>query len=90
MLEGGGEGGAGGGRGEVVMVKRLIIALQLSRIRILVGGGGKIFNRVGVSLRRSGQTVNKMSGVPQRADGRTYGLTAARGQKVAGDGVTTR
>lgn len=74
MLEGGGEGGVGSGRteGEVVMVKRLIIALQLSRIRILVGGGGKIFNGVRVSLRHSGQTVNKMSAVRQRADGRSY------------------
>lgn len=54
------------------MVKRLIIALQLSRIRILAGGGGKIFSRVGESLRRSGQTVNKMSGVRQTTDGQTY------------------
>lgn len=72
-MEGGGEGRGGSGRteGEVVMVKRLIIALQLSRIRILVGGGGKTFNRVRVSLRHSGQTVNKMSAVRQRADGRS-------------------
>lgn len=54
------------------MVKRLIIALQLSRITILVGGGGKTFSGVRVSLRHSGQTVNKMSAARQRADGRSY------------------
>lgn len=64
--------GSGRTEGEVVMVKRLIIALQLSRIRILVGGGGKTFSGVRVSLRHSGQTVNKMSAVRQRADGRSY------------------